>query len=230
MKRLSLKLLPILPVLILLFTTSCVNMEYQELETYFETEYKTETYEETEEIVIPVSGANELEPVIQGCGSTSFLGGIIELSRYSCYVPTQHKINQIKISYYAPFEIEVEVRDASSLGSTAAAYDAWSESKHFKSGGALILSDANLGGQIHTLTFDASNMKIFEIIFIAQGAYTCYSIDGLIELSVKELWTDEETKQKVVTKERQVPFQVEKQRLITKTKKVPIWELIFGKD
>ena len=39
---------------------------------------------------------------------------------------------------------------------------------------------------------------------------------------VQLIWFDE------VTKERQVPYQVEKQRTVIQTEKVPFWEVLFG--
>jgi hypothetical protein len=40
---------------------------------------------------------------------------------------------------------------------------------------------------------------------------------------VQLIWSEE------VTKERQVPYQVEKQRTVMTTEKVPFWGAIFGK-
>lgn len=50
---------------------------------------------------------------------------------------------------------------------------------------------------------------------------------------VKLIWSDDIIEKRIVTKERQVsyqiPLQVEKQRTVMQTKKVPFWEAIFSK-
>ncbi len=51
--------------------------------------------------------------------------------------------------------------------------------------------------------------------------------------SVKLIWWDEVTAQRLVTRERQVayqvPYQVEKKEVVKQMKKVPFWEAVFGK-
>jgi hypothetical protein len=63
------------------------------------------------------------------------------------------------------------------------------------------------------------------------GAKDLAIVSFMVELQpvqeVKIAWCDNVTEKKTVTKERQVPYQVEKQRTVTQTKKVPFWETIF---
>jgi hypothetical protein len=46
--------------------------------------------------------------------------------------------------------------------------------------------------------------------------------------SVKLMWSDEVIEKRTVNRERQVPYQVERQRTTMEMKKVPVWEAIFG--
>lgn len=53
------------------------------------------------------------------------------------------------------------------------------------------------------------------------------SLPGPIE-SIRIVWVDEVLETKTVAKERQVPYEVEKQRTVTQIKKVPFWEAVFS--
>jgi hypothetical protein len=47
--------------------------------------------------------------------------------------------------------------------------------------------------------------------------------------TVKLMWSDKVVEKRTVTKERQVPYEVERQRTVMETEKVPFWEAILGK-
>jgi hypothetical protein len=85
-------------------------------------------------------------------------------------------------------------------------------------------------GEIHkyncSIVVDAQGVEDFAIITqtmksdISSPLSTSIEIQSvqLIQLAIEE---------KTVTRERQVPYQVEKQRTVMQTKKVPFWEAIF---
>ena len=73
-------------------------------------------------------------------------------------------------------------------------------------------------------------------ISLPKGEYTVILRDSMVwdepvYLSLILKWTelDEVTKYREVTKNHEVPVQVEKQRTVTKTVQVPFWEAIFSK-
>jgi len=89
------------------------------------------------------------------------------------------------------------------------------------------LSVAVLGGAYRyncSITFDTPKVKEFAIItwtkpgsnIFCACIYPDYALSTFIEISSVQLI-------------RQVPYQVEKQRVVMQTKKVPFWEVIFGK-
>jgi hypothetical protein len=68
------------------------------------------------------------------------------------------------------------------------------------------------------IVFDASGIKAFAIL----DSWFMFPISD-----VQLLWTDEVTEERTVTKEEQVPYQVEKQRTVVQAQRVPFWEVIF---
>lgn len=87
-------------------------------------------------------------------------------------------------------------------------------------------------GYKRAFVFDATGVKELAVI-IATYSTSGKALENWVKIDAKLTWTDKVTEVKTITKERQVPcqlpYQVEKQRVVIKTKKVPIWELIFGK-
>lgn len=72
-------------------------------------------------------------------------------------------------------------------------------------------------------------------VSLPQGEYTVVLRDSMVwgkpvYLSLTLKWTEagEVTKYREITKNREVPVQVEKQRSVTRYKKASLWELIFG--
>ncbi|MBM3120011.1 MAG: hypothetical protein FJ006_10795 [Chloroflexi bacterium] len=79
-----------------------------------------------------------------------------------------------------------------------------------------------------SITLDAQGIREFAII--AQTLSSAGVFSSAIELqSVHLVWSDVVSEKRPVTKERQVPVQVEKQRTVMQTKKVPFWEAVSGK-
>lgn len=77
---------------------------------------------------------------------------------------------------------------------------------------------AGHGNETTYIIFDVTGLKEFAIL----DDWLMYPISAF-----QLLWTDEVMGTKTVTKERQAPYQVEKQRTVMQTKKVPFWELFF---
>lgn len=72
-------------------------------------------------------------------------------------------------------------------------------------------------------------------VSLPKGEYTAVLRDSMVwgkpvYLSLILKWTEpgEVTKYREITKNREVPVQVEKQRSVTRYKKASLWELIFG--
>jgi len=57
-----------------------------------------------------------------------------------------------------------------------------------------------------------------------------WTIQCALDMSIEYVWDDVEVATRDVTKYRDVPVQVEKQRTVTETKKVPFWEAIFDQQ
>jgi hypothetical protein len=97
----------------------------------------------------------------------------------------------------------------------------------------LLSSEQGSGGQKGAFTIDTTGVTELAVIISSYQAVG-KSLEDWVEIDTELVWTDKVTETKIVTKERQVPYQVsqqvEKQRVVTKTKKVPVWELIFGED
>jgi hypothetical protein len=76
------------------------------------------------------------------------------------------------------------------------------------------------GGGTTYIVFDTTGLTEFAIL----DTWYMYPISAF-----QLLWTDEVIEKKTVTKEKQIPYQVEKQRTVMQTKKVPFWEVVFGR-
>src|SRR4030042_3674860 len=111
MKRLSL-FLGILMILPLVFTISCVTKEVPVTETYYETEYRAETYTVTENVVVKTVEDKEcLDPVDRWQTNLYFLPGgaspgklafpsVYELTYYYGYKITtaEHSRSRVEIN------------------------------------------------------------------------------------------------------------------------------------
>jgi len=85
---------------------------------------------------------------------------------------------------------------------------------------SFIESDQHTGRDI---IVDVTGVEEFALITNAPKIPMPYGAEiSPIIAKVQLIWFDE------VTKERQVPYEVEKQRTVMQTKQVPFWEAIFG--
>jgi len=131
------------------------------------------------------------------------------------YDVPQHYASKIEITYYAPFFIDLEVIDISS-----------SATKASSKAGQLIIDDS-VSASTHTVTFDATGVKQFDLILTANRKGSFCVIKQNVRFSVKQIWTDQKIEQRVITKYREVPVQVQKQRTVTQYQKISIWEILL---
>ncbi len=234
-------------VISLVFTVSCVSREVPVTETYYETEYRTESYieigKEQRDYLTPkwTRYAWVYYPILEWseAGAGSYYDGyeistaklsksqvkliLSNLSQSSLWGILVVNLTGVgKLSSPPPrsrLDTKTVVRGGEIKYIPPPAEQQWldnlnaitTDPKHFLS---LTRSDQHTGADI---TVDVSSMEEFMVI-------TCTPpFGGPVIEKVQLIWFDE------VTKERQVPYQVEKQRTVTKTEKVPIWEAIFGK-
>lgn len=239
-------------VISLISTTSCVAKKVPVTETYYETEYKTEykteTYTETEEVIVRTSeGKTYLTPISKWHAGIYFkAAGPNAGTYYYGYKidDSEHTRSEVKIRVSSMAQGYIVVIDLTGVGqipSMPTTLAKWRE-RNPKTGelwmtpkeqawldnlNALlanperILKSTELEGEI---SFDATGIKEFAIF---ANTWNVYAIS-----SVHLIWSDDIIEKKAVTKERQVPYkvpvQIEKQRTVMQTKKVPLWEVIFG--
>jgi hypothetical protein len=237
----------LLIVISLLLATSCVTRQVPVIETYYETdnktEYRTEPYTETVNTVISSKQGTTylnlqtkwytdvLIPGFEGSGGTYYYDYVIESS---------HTKNQVQITVSQAAQDQsgvVRVYDLSSYGPISPRptpykkffYEPpemdWLTNLNAVLSAAPLLGQIQLGSGVSQIVFDASTIREFGI-FATTWDY--YAIS-----SVKLIWTDEVIGPKTVTGERQVPYQVpyqvEKQRTVYNTETVPFWDAIFGR-
>lgn len=255
MKKLSLLFVM---VTCLVFTISCVSKEVPVTETYFETEYKTETYteigEKHEEDLQPVRAPWRGWFYFEGNDKTSNeLNKLLLGTFYRGYeISTVHPQSQIRIILSQAASSNpwiMRVYDLTGVGQIPPPPERGAgegkTSYNFEKGVMEYISSpreqeflANLNAVItdpkrvmlstrwdlppHLLSFvvNATGVKEFAIMTSSNVEISFYDRQDLIG-KVQLIWRDE------VTKERQVPYQVEKQRTVIQTNKVPFWEVIF---
>lgn len=110
-----------------------------------------------------------------------------------------------------------------------AAFEVWLDSVNSQ-----LKSDLQLGG-IDSLILelkgtqpshiDVTGIKTVAIVVRSVNSYPGLSLRTDPISFVKLAWSDNITEEKIVTKQRQIPYQVEKQRTVMQTKKVPFWEV-----
>ena len=235
----------------LVFIVSCVSKEVPVTETYYETEYRTESYTEIgNEHRVSLAPKTvwydwmywkELEWAKLGGSVTYYNGYELSTAKYS---ESQVKLTLSPLSQASPWgiviinltgvgQLSAPPSRAGGAGETVArpgelvyippsAYQEWldnfnsivTDPKHFVS---FIRSDQHTGRDI---AVDVTGMDEFAM-FITLPVTSPRDAGTIVE-KVQLIWFDE------VTKERQVPVQVEKQRTVMQTEKVPFWEAIFG--
>jgi hypothetical protein len=233
----------VLIMILPLFATSCVTREVPTVETYYETEYRTETYTETVDAVVESKqGKKYLSPKIkwytnlissglEGSGGTYYYGYQLDASGHS------NAQVEIRISPGAQQQKGlVRVYDLTGIGQIPprpTPFKDWymglyPEELNWLNKFNYMLSRARLLGELRTgvgmddyIIFDADGIMEFGIFATTWNAYSISS--------VRLTWVDEVIGKTTVTKKREVPYQVEKQRTVTKTQKVPVWEVILGR-
>jgi len=209
MKKLVLLFILIIP---LIFIVACVNKEV--METYYVTENRTEYYNTIETVAKTVSGEDTLTPKVEE--STTILPtyfGVYD-STYSRSTYLSHTIHE-RVSRTIKLTYKIPEHDTCVLELTV--HDLGQQVKLFGYDNYSVDPPPGLFGngmQVYTIY----NPRPQFIVEISGGG-------GSVD-EAKLIWTDViGTENREVTKERQVPVQVEKQRTVLK--KVPFWEAIF---
>src|SRR4030042_1318751 len=232
----------------LVFTVSCVSKEVPVTETYYETEYRTESYteigKEQQAFLTPKKVWydwmywKELEWAKRGGSVTYYNGYELNTAKYS---ESQVKLTLSPLSQSSPWGIvfinltgvgQISASPPRGMGAGETVLEKgelvyippltqqeWldnfnsivTDPKHFVS---FTRSDQHTGRDI---AVDVTGMDEFAM-FITLPVTSQRDARTIVE-KVQLIWFDE------VTKERQVPVQVEKQRTVMQTEKVPIWEV-----
>lgn len=251
MKRLSL-FIGMLTTISLVFTVSCVTKEVPVIETYYETEYETETYSETENVIVTtLEGKEYLYPIAKWQTNLYFPPGeasAAQLTFPSVYKLTYYYGYEINTAEHSRIQVEINVSpaalqkegeirviDLTGIGQMPNKPDPPIRKFITETWGKKWLDDLNVVVTNHERILGALNTESEaenQIIFDASGitdfaifanTWSLYAIKN-----VKLNWYDDTFEQKTVIKERKVPIQVEKQRTVMTTKRVPIWEVVFG--
>jgi len=229
----------------LVFTFSCVTKEVPVTETYYETEYGTESYIEVrwnEDYLTPewTRYAWVYYPILEWseAGAGSYYDGY-EIGN------TKPSNGQVKIIISNVSQTSlwgIMVVDLTGVGQLSAPppRDPLKEKTVYEEGVKKITAVPEFEewlDNLNAITTDPRRSLAFvrseentgrEIIvdFTGVGEFmiiTCapWQAAPVIE-KVQVTWSEE------VTEERQVPYQVEKQRTVMQTKKMPFWEVFFG--
>lgn len=239
------------------FAAACVTKEVPTTETYYisdnKTEYKTESYTETESVVVKTTtGKLQLSPSVtwnnaiwwlesMGSADSTYYYGYDLYDEQSLYT-SGHTRSQIKITIASLAKEQkgsIFVYDLSAVGQIPTMesawwedyylykYQEWLEDLQTKMEKAPVLGklDTGFGTTTDQIIFDAKGIKSFAIF---ANTYITHAIT-----SVELTWADDVIEQKTVTKQRQVPYQVpvqvERKRTVMKPTLVPFWEVILSK-
>ena len=218
-------------VISLVFTLSCVSKEVPVTETYYETEYRTESYVETTK-----SGQEYITPkwkqYIPGLYfpalEWSKLGAGSHLDGYEIDTAKVSK-GQIKLVLSNSPQATlwyILVVNLTGLGPLPAAnpQGVWWKS-HWVHYLNFIIIEREPERILYSASSDqhASKGIVFDVTGVEEFAViTCTPmIMGPVIEKVQLIWFKE------VTKERQVPYQSEKQRTVIEIKKIPFWEAML---
>jgi len=242
------KLSWLFPVIItwLVFMVSCINKEVQTTETYYETEYRSESYveigKEHKEYLTPKW--TRLAPIYFSdlewakAGAESYLDGY-EIGT------AQHSKSQVKMILSSSPQASlwgIVVIDLTGLGpiyepppqsKLAVQKMVEGEMKYIPPPGEQQWLDnlnAITRNPSRNLSFTRSEEQTglditVDVTGVEQFAVTtCVPWDaGPVVEKVQLIWSEKVTGYKLV------PYQAEKQRTVTKTEKVPFWEIISNK-
>jgi hypothetical protein len=228
----------------LVLTVSCVNKDVPVTETYYETEYRTESY-----IEVVGCQSDYLTPKWTRSANVYFTS--LEWaeagaqSYYDGYEISTAKLSksQVKLILSQSSLWGILVVNFTGVGKlpTPPPRDPLKEKVVYEKGVQKITAVPEFQewlDNLNAITTDPKHVISFtrsdehtgrDIIVDVTGVegfmvITCVPLFGapVIE-KVQLIWPEE------VTKERQVPYQVEKQRTVMQTEKVPFWEVFFGK-
>jgi len=207
-------------VICIIFAIPFNKVTVEVVETYTETEYKEEAYTELESYTVEAT-----EEVTDRRSKTLYAGTLVQLGR---------RVIPDRWGTEVEFDIDVEDKlNSVVLGS-------W-EVTDFSNAVYVTITDPDLSlAYTYRGAEGAIQSDDFEFVPKRSGMYMVrfssdyVRIDKYARLTVILEWdetvtgTFERTETREVTKYRQVPVEVEKQRTVTKYKKVSMWELIFG--
>lgn len=207
-------------VICIIFAIPFNKVTVEVVETYTETEYKQEAYTELESYTVEAT-----EEATERRTETLYDATLIQLGR---------RVIPDRWGTEVEFDIDVEDRlNPVVLGS-------W-KVEDFSNAVYVTITDPTLS-LVYTYRGLEGDVQAddFEFVLKRSGMYMVrfssdyVRIDKYARLTVVLEWdetvtgTSERTETREVTKYRQVPVEVEKQRTVTKYKEVSMWQLIFG--
>lgn len=200
------------------FTVSCVSTEVPVTETYYETESRTESYTTIEDV-----GVNTEEEVINLTPITKWensytvtkQGFGIGLTYYSGYRINQNTSKPCKVIIRVNLAAGyISVYNLTGMGQIVDNWDSLSSLNALAKNSERVLYSKNITEP--EINFDATGINEFAIVANTLSKY--------VISTVQLVYPSQTVTKQTVTKERQVPYQVEKQRVVMQTKKVPFWE------
>ncbi|MBC8274052.1 MAG: hypothetical protein H8E40_03695 [Chloroflexi bacterium] len=244
-------------VSLLVFVVSCVTKEYQVTQPYYETEMRQEAYTVTEEYETEVQHSNNIYQARMQLARADLSGLILhlegdELIFWTCTsIDLDNWCTRAYSSWCNPY------RDKGDDAAQAAwnAKENAPEGRQPLTGqngqitiqienvgatGGISLYSLSLGTPLYKahsylpIAHTSSNQiqfsldKAFTLGDYAMIVITCPEFGAFRLVSMDYIWDELEVTTREVTKYRDVPVQVEKQRTVTETRQVPFWEAIFG--
>jgi len=203
----------------LIFSISCVTKEVPVTEIYYETAYRTETYTTTEDVVVSTKEESiNLTPIIEWEDSLTVTKGGYGIGT------TYYKGYRIDQNTSEPCKVIIRVNLAAGY---IMVFDLTNWGQISRKAGLFLNSLTSKPERV----LYAQNIAQSEISFDAKGidefAIVANTYNSHIIASVQLICPAHTVEKKIVTKERQIPYQVEKQRTVLQTKQVPFWEAIF---
>jgi hypothetical protein len=251
MKELSL-LLGLIMTITTITSASCVTREVSTVETYYITENQTETYTETENVVVKtVEDRERLSPVFNWQTNLYFDQYRTSAAQLTFPKPSQltyyygyslgtgqHSRSQVEINLSKDIGLgDIRVIDLTGMGqipikpeppiNRLLVTETWAK-KWLDDLNVVFTNPERVLGTPSTGA-DGNSQIIFDTAGITEFAIFANTWNRYAVKNVELVWADDIIEPRTVTKERQVPVQVEKQRTVTTTEKVPFWEAVFGK-
>jgi hypothetical protein len=204
-------------IICIIFAVPFLKMPLEVVETYTETEYKEEAYTERE----PYKVTGE---VVEKSSETLFDGTLIELGR---------RIMPDRWGTEVYFTIDLSGKP------NPVASGSW-EIEDFVNAFYVTITDPRFnqvytykGSEVAPQSDDFQFVPKYSGMYLMRFSTHYIRADKYVRLTLVLSWdgaattTTERTEYREVTKYRQVPVQVEKQKTVTKYKRVSIWGLLF---